>query len=135
MYDLWQKQLSVFVFLRHFACIACWAHAFRVWNEREKYEKAGAKIYFIGNGSSHFISKFKEDIGLQDAQVYTDPSLEVFHACGFKKGFIAAVNAKSLMNITELVIEGRQHISYSYSKEAGNLCSLAESSLFGRTER
>src|SRR4051812_43702251 len=80
---LWNKQSIIFIFLRHFACIACRAHATQVWRSRDMYEKTGSKIVFVGNGSSDFIEKFQEDLGLQNAVIVTDPTLKVFDAAGF----------------------------------------------------
>jgi len=37
LHQLWSNQTAIFVFLRHFACIACRAHAKQVWNERANY--------------------------------------------------------------------------------------------------
>ena len=65
--NLWQKQTTMFIFLRHFGCISCRTHAKQVWSEREKYESKGSKIIFVGNGTPYFITKFKEDLGLQKA--------------------------------------------------------------------
>ncbi len=85
--SLWEKQPAIFVFLRHFACDACRQHAVEVWENREKYENKGARIHFIGNGTAHFLSIFKNTFGLQEASFFTDPTLRTFRAAGFKKGF------------------------------------------------
>jgi peroxiredoxin len=106
--QLWQKQTIVFVFLRHFACIACRAHATQVWGDREKYEKSGAKIIFIGNGQPDFIDKFKEDVGIQNAVVFTDPELTSFRAAGFRRGFLAVVQPRTLLNVLQLASEGHR---------------------------
>ncbi len=85
--ELWKDHTAVLVFLRHFACAACRFHAEEVWADRAKYESKGAKISFIGVGDTHFIKKFKEQVGITDAPIYTDPSLKIFDAAGFKRGF------------------------------------------------
>lgn len=103
---LWQKQTSVFIFLRHFGCISCRAHAIQVWNLRENYEKANAKIYFIGNGNPDFIMEFKNELGLLDATVYTDPSLNSFHAAGFQRGFLRTFSPRSMLNVVRLKGQG-----------------------------
>lgn len=116
--QLWQQQTVVFIFLRHFACIACRAHATQVWSEREKYERNGAKLIFIGNGQPHFIDKFKEDLKLTSAVVLTDPSLISFQAAGFQRGFFKLVQPKSLINAAKLVANG--HSQGTSSKETGS---------------
>lgn len=122
MSSFWEKGPAIFIFLRHFACIACRAHAVDVWKEREKYEKAGAQIYFIGNGSPGMLKNFKEDLGLQDAWVFTDPTLEAFHAAGFKRGILSAFGPRSMMNIARLKKEG--HHAKKWSSEQGDALQL-----------
>ncbi|AHZ86869.1 hypothetical protein Bb109J_c0730 [Bdellovibrio bacteriovorus] len=118
----WQKAPAILIFLRHFACIACRAHAKDVWANRDKYEKAGAQIYFIGNGSPTMIKVFKEDLGLEGAWVFTDPNLEAFHAAGFKRGFFSAYGFKSLSSIRKLKEQG--HVAKRWSPEQGDATQL-----------
>ncbi len=115
--QLWSSQTAIFVFLRHFACIACRAHAKQVWNEREKYEKTGGKLIFIGNGQPHFIEKFSEDLALKGALIVTDPTQSAFKAAGFREGFFYVVNPASVVNAVQLVAQG--HRQTSYSPDAG----------------
>ena len=103
---LWQKSMVVLVFLRHFACIACRAHAVEVWNERERYEKTGAKIIFIGNGAPEYIEAFKEELGLEKALILTDPTLMSFRASGFKCGYFKAFNLHTAFNMASLKLQG-----------------------------
>jgi peroxiredoxin len=120
--QLWQKQTVILIFLRHFACIACRAHASQVWNEREKYEKSGAKLIFIGNGSPDFIEKFKEDMNMGGAMILTDPTLESFRAAGLKRGILALVQPKSMTNAVKLAMQG--HRQTAYTADAGHLVQL-----------
>jgi peroxiredoxin len=110
---LWNKQSIIFIFLRHFACVACRAHAVQVWQNRETYEKTGSKIIFIGNGSPDFIEKFKEDLNLTNAVILTDPTLKIFDAAGFNRGFLAVVNPTSAFNMARLVLEGHKQTTLS----------------------
>ena len=116
--SLWAKHKIIFVFLRHFACIACRAHAVQIWSDREKFEKSGSKLIFIGTGQPDFINKFKEDLGLTTALVLTDPSLESFKAAGFRNGFFYVANPSSLVNAVKLTVQG--HTQSSYSADAGS---------------
>lgn len=122
LYKLWEEQTSIFVFLRHFACIACRAHAKEVWKNRERYEKAGAKIHFIGNGSPHFIEGFKEDLGLQEASVFTDPERQAFRAAEFKKGFFSCLGPLAVANGLKLIKNGHKQVKYT--KGMGDLWQL-----------
>ncbi len=105
---LWSAGSAILVFLRHFACVACRAHATQVWSDREKYEKGGARIHFIGNGTPSYILRFKEDLGIMDASILTDPSLESFRAAGFRKGFLASHGPRSMVNGAKLLAQGHQ---------------------------
>ena len=119
---LWQKQTSIFIFLRHFACIACRTHASQIWKERDKYQKSGAKINFIGNGSVDFILKFKQDLNIKDAAVFTDPTLQSFRAAGFRRGFLVSLGPTAIVNSLKLSAEG--NTQGAYEKGAGDLWQL-----------
>lgn len=120
--SFWEKGPAIFIFLRHFACIACRAHAVDVWSQREKYEKAGAQLYFIGNGSPSMLKVFKEDFGLQDAWIFTDPYLEAFHAAGFKRGFMPAMGPQSVLSLAKLKLKG--HNAGEWTEEQGDRLQL-----------
>jgi peroxiredoxin len=105
----WSERTAILVFLRHFGCIACRSHAQDVWANREKLEKSGARIIFIGNGDSSYISKFREDFNLGDAPIYTDPSLRAFELGGFKRGVGYLLNSTSVKNGFELMSEGHRN--------------------------
>lgn len=122
LYDLWKNQTAILVFLRHFGCIFCRAHAKDVWNRRNDFEKNGAKIAFIGNGSPHMIAQFKIELGISEAPIYTDPTLAAFKAVGFKRGFLAAVNPRAIFNLSKAKNLGVQQ--GTYSKEQGDLWQL-----------
>ncbi len=112
MRNLFHSGTTILVFLRHFACIACRGHVREVMSHKEKYDQAGAKIIFIGNGQSKMIQYFKEDMGIQSSEVYTDPSLETFKACGFREGFLSLVNLTSVQHVAALFIKGDRQKPY-----------------------
>lgn len=116
--QLWQKQTVVMVFLRHFACIACRAHAAQVWGERERYESSGAKIVFIGNGQPNWIEGFRQDVGIERGVVLTDPSLLSFKAAGFKSGLFNLVRPQSVINLVKLKQQG--YAQGPYTPDAGS---------------
>ncbi len=105
---LWKTNTAILIFLRHFACIACRAHAAQVWKTRTQYEKNGAKIHFIGNGAASMIKVFKEELGILDAPMYTDRELVSFRAAGFKRGFLASMGPRSMANQVKLLTEGHR---------------------------
>ena len=114
--QLWQKKPVIFVFLRHFACIACRAHAKQVWQRREEYEKIGSLV-FIANGEAEYIEHFRENLGLEGALILTDPSLQSFRAAGFHHGFRYIVQIPTLVNVWKMTKQGHKQVSYT--KKAG----------------
>ena len=122
MGTLWQKQTALFIFVRHFGCIGCRSHAVEVWQKREAYERSGARIIFIGNGQPHFIQTFKNELNLHDAPIYTDPSLAVFRAAGFKRNFLAALGPKSIAAGLKMYANG--HKQGAYDPASGDLWQM-----------
>ncbi len=108
---LWKNQTIVFIFLRHFSCISCRAHADQVWKNKEIYEKNGAKVVFVGNGQVEHIKIFKEDLKIESAIVCTDPELHTFKIIGFKRGIVSTIGPKALLNRLELSKAGYQQIA------------------------
>lgn len=113
--QLWQAQPVILIFLRHFSSIACRAHAREVWSARHEYERSGAKIVFIGCGTPENIVRFKMEMGLIRAEVYTDPGLKVFAQAGFKRGFLSAMGPRSALNFARLSWQGFRHHEYRQS--------------------
>jgi peroxiredoxin len=109
--DLWRDSKVMFVFLRHFACIACRAHAKQIWEKREAYEKSNTRVVFVGNGLPIYAAEFRKDMELEGIALYTDPTLESFRHCGFKRGFLNLVSAKSVMNAGKLFLQGHRQSS------------------------
>lgn len=122
MHTLWKNQTAVLVFLRHFACIACRAHAREIWGHRTRYETKGAKIHFIGNGSPNFIDGFKEELMIQEASIFTDPTLESFRSAGFKRGFLACIGPTAITNALKL--KKKHNLPKKYEKGMGDLWQL-----------
>ena len=122
LHRMWDYKTTVFIFVRHFACIDCRAHVPKIWQQKEAYESKGAQLVFIGNGHSRFIEIFKEDLQLEGANIYTDPSLQAFQAAGFKRGFLTALGPQSLKKGLGLYKEG--HRQSAYKKGMGDLWQL-----------
>ncbi len=120
--ELWAEKTAVFVFLRHFACIACRAHAKQIWQQKDTFEKNGSQIYFIGNGKPHFIIQFKDELDMSDSITFTDPTLEAFNAFGFKRGFLASLGPSALINTIKLKAAG--HDGAKYEQGMGDLWQL-----------
>jgi hypothetical protein len=102
----WKENTAVLVFLRHFGCISCRAHAVDIWANRESLQQSGARIIFIGSGAARFIEGFREEYKLGDAEIFTDPTLKAFALGGFKHGFLPLLNPQSIANMGKLSAKG-----------------------------
>jgi peroxiredoxin len=109
-----QESITI-VFVRHFGCIACRAHIDQIWNVFRKTKNYKARIVFIGSGSPYVIKAFKEDMGVQEAEIYTDPSLETVDACGMKRGVLNLVNFKTVSSMRALRSKGYRQGSFKDS--------------------
>ncbi len=105
----WKQKTAILVYLRHFGCIACRAHAQDVWQHRETLERNGSRIYFIGNGEPKYIEIFRNEFKLGDAPIYTDPRLAAFAAAGFRHGIVHLVSPKSAINMGKLTLAGHKN--------------------------
>lgn len=108
------KTLTI-IFVRHFGCIACRAHVDQIWNLKKLRSNSKNKIIFIGSGAPHIIKEFKDTMNVHKAEIYTDPSLETFEACGMSFGITKLVNFKSLSAMRKLNKEGYTQGSFKDS--------------------
>lgn len=104
--SLWETGQVIIIFIRHFGCPSCKAHVQSIWEQKENLKNK--RIVFIGNGQPAMIKKFKEELKTTDLEIYTDPSLETFEACGLKKGLRYLVNFKSMKSMIDLKKKGYQ---------------------------
>ncbi|MEC7276546.1 MAG: AhpC/TSA family protein [Bdellovibrionota bacterium] len=117
--SLWEDQQVIIIFIRQFACFSCKAHVNKVWEQREKLKNK--KIVFIGNGQPYIIKSFKEELGVQEAPIYTDPSLEAFEACGLNRGLRYLMNFSSLR---DLAIAKKNGYKSNWTEEHGDKTQL-----------
>jgi peroxiredoxin len=104
--SFWKSNPVVIIFLRHFGCIACRAQVDKVWKNKEALQKTGNKIIFVGNGTAEMINGFKEELNIMDAPIFTDPTMEIFDACGLNRGLKYLLNAKAILQAGKLYKEG-----------------------------
>lgn len=106
--SFWKSGPVVFIFLRHFSCIACRTYVELIWKKKAELIKNKTKVIFIGNGAPHFINIFKEDLGVPEADIYTDPTLETFEACGMIKGIFELMDPRGVKKMVEFALSGQK---------------------------
>ncbi|WOO41691.1 peroxiredoxin-like family protein [Rubellicoccus peritrichatus] len=93
-------QPSVFVFLRHFGCIACSEHI-TAWKPRfAEFERLGICIALIGNGTVEHLKGFVDRYGLAEepVQTLTDPTLELHRMLSLKHSIASTISPWSIKN-------------------------------------
>jgi hypothetical protein len=94
--SLWQDKPTLFVFLRHFGCIACSELIAELEPHLLQLHQWGLRTILVGNGAERYIEGFVQRYKLGDkhVEIYTDPSLRAFDAAGLKRSLYAAVGPK-----------------------------------------
>ena len=75
--------------------------------ENAAFEKAGATLVVIGNGSPSFIAGFREQT-LFDGPVYTDPTLAAYRAAELKRGVASTLDPRSLFGAARALASGHR---------------------------
>jgi len=108
--ELIREPATVFVFLRHFGCVACSQHITE-WKARiPEFTRVGARLIFAGPGEVRRLEAFVERTGLQDEDVdaLTDPTLSFQRALGLHRSIIRTIGPGSLW--TALRATGQGHL-------------------------
>lgn len=94
---LWRFEPAVIIWLRHFACIFCKQQASDIRREKAAIEALGARLAFIGSGSTRQARGFADEY-VPDCAVFTDPSAYTYRTLGARDSMVGTV--------TGLVING-----------------------------
>jgi peroxiredoxin len=94
--DLWRAQPVVLVFLRHYGCVFCRAHAVELHHSRERFAAVGAHLALVGQGTADEAKRFRRAQSI-DVNVYSDPTRRTYEAAGTKLAtFSELVNARTV---------------------------------------
>jgi peroxiredoxin len=81
--ELWRQQPVVLVFLRHYGCVFCRAHAVQLHHARERFAAAGARLALVGQGTPDDANRFRRAQSI-DVPVYADPERRAYEGAGTK---------------------------------------------------
>ncbi len=127
--DLYKDGKVTFIFIRHFGCIACRGHVSQVMEQLRAGARKGSVI-FIGNGHPTLIKAFKQDMKVLDAQIFTDPSLEVFDACGLNRGLTYLLSTSTVRGFYKLkkqgFSQGKQQKENGYHRQMGGVIVMSK---------
>lgn len=93
--SLWETQIAVVLFVRHFGCLICRRQVADLGSRLGEFERLGVSVGVIGNGAPAFITAFRADTGYEGA-VYTDPALRTYRALGLRRGVGSMLGFKSV---------------------------------------
>lgn len=105
--SLWRARPAVLVFIRHFGCIHCRDHVAELLAARPDFERAGADVVLIGNGSPSFIGGFRDATKWTGA-IYTDPSLAAYRAAELVRSVGATLDPRSLGKAARALFRGQR---------------------------
>ncbi|MBX5470138.1 MAG: AhpC/TSA family protein [Thermoleophilaceae bacterium] len=82
--DLWRDRPAVLVFLRHYGCTFCRAHAVQLHRDRDRFEAAGARLVAIGQGTPAHAREFLRSQKVEGLTLLVDPNRRTYEAAGTK---------------------------------------------------
>jgi peroxiredoxin len=82
--SLWQTHPTLLVFLRHFGCPHCRAHATQLRHDHARYRAAGAQIALVGLGEPEKAAAFQRELNLPFT-ILCDPDKSVYRRYGLTR--------------------------------------------------
>jgi len=74
---------------------------------QDDFDKVGAAIHVIGNGSPSFIAGFREQT-LFDGPIYTDPELAAYRVAQLKRGVAKTLDPRGLFGAARAFAHGHR---------------------------
>ncbi|SEH10477.1 Peroxiredoxin [Thermoleophilum album] len=81
--ELWAERPAVLVWLRHYGCVHCRAHALELDQRRGEFEEAGVGLWLIGQATPRHAAHFRRKLGIE-LPVLADRERESYRRAGAK---------------------------------------------------
>ncbi|HEY5431537.1 MAG TPA: peroxiredoxin-like family protein [Solirubrobacteraceae bacterium] len=105
--ELWGERPAALVWLRHYGCMYCRAHAVALQRARPEFEQAGLTVTLIGMGTAQDAATFRRQLAL-DIAVLADGAGESYRAAGAKTGgVIDLVGPKVVLRAVPTLLKSR----------------------------
>ncbi|GBD46416.1 AhpC/TSA family protein [Thermoleophilum album] len=102
--DLWAERPAVIVWLRHYGCVHCRAHAIELDRRREEFERAGGSVWLIGQATPRHAAHFRRKLEIA-LPVLADRERTSYKLAGAKIAtFGELLGAKSLSAGTQQML-------------------------------
>lgn len=88
--DLWSERPAALVWLRHYGCLYCRAHAVALQRARPRFEHAGLTVTLIGMGTADDAATFRRRLEL-DLPVLADAGRDRYRAAGAQTGGVTGL--------------------------------------------
>ena len=106
--SLWENQITLLVFLRHFGCIGCSVHMADLAPRLDELHDLGLRTILIGNGAPNFVQGFVDRYAINEKKVtiVTDPSLKTYEAAALRRSWWATFGFWSLLDVIRALMAG-----------------------------
>ena len=102
---LWADGPVVTFFVRHFGCVFCREQVAEVRAARADFERAGARVVVVGQGSVEDAAAFAREFG-DGLEVLTDPTRETYCALGMRRGWRTAATLGTVKRAAQALAKG-----------------------------
>ena len=109
--ETWAERDVVLVCIRHFACIGCAEQVAVLRPRLAELAQLAVDVVIVGSGNAEQLAAFVEREALAEAHVqcFTDPSLAVYRAAGFARGWWSTFGPRALAQSARAFLHGHRN--------------------------
>lgn len=125
--SLWQSGPAAIVWLRHYGCLYCRAHARAMEDARDAFARAGISPVLVGMGTAADAAAFREQLELS-IPVLADHDRQSYRAAGARQGGpVQLASPRVLLRAVPTMLHGRVR----QGRTVGNPMQLGASAVIG----